>query len=297
MKKYKVLIIGAGPAGIAAAIYLQRAGVDFILVEKSAVGGLIVNANCVENYPGFPNGISGVKFAELLRRHIQRWKILVHIEEILRLDFSNEVFIAETTENIYLAEYVIRATGTEPKQIEISGSCDVDIQLISYEIRQILTVSGERIAIVGAGDAAFDYALTLSERNSVLILNRTDSTKCLSLLKERVKKIPKIEYRSNITISKISQETGILTLHFQQNVVRENVHRLVIAIGREARANFLENNLCEHVPSLREQNRFFTVGDAVNGDFRQTSIAVGDGVRAAMSIISILNKNENYCTN
>src|SRR5512133_491414 len=116
MKRTKALIIGAGPAGITAAIQLSRLNVGFILLGKSKPGGLIRNANFIENYPGFPMGITGDKFAELLRRQLMMHEIEITNDEVISVNFADDEFIVRSKLQEYRSIYLIVASGTEPVQ-------------------------------------------------------------------------------------------------------------------------------------------------------------------------------------
>ncbi|MDP3185374.1 MAG: NAD(P)/FAD-dependent oxidoreductase, partial [Anaerolineales bacterium] len=179
MNKTETLIIGAGPAGIATAIQLKRFGLPPILLEKDRVGGLLRNANLVENYPGFPNGIPGPKLIALFEKQTRRVGAEVTFDEVTRLDYDGEVFLVDTTRNTFSAKYVIVATGTKPKPLPIKIPAQVEGKVFS-EVWPLAGVKNKRILVVGAGDAAFDYALNLASReNTVTILNRSHETVCL----------------------------------------------------------------------------------------------------------------------
>ena len=114
---YDVAVIGAGPAGIAASIYLKRAGLDVTLFEKDEIGGLLLNAYLVENYPGFPLGIEGKQLCRLMKRHLKKWNIKPIKKEVKAVIIKKNSFIlnAQGSENTFRA--VILATGTTPKEL------------------------------------------------------------------------------------------------------------------------------------------------------------------------------------
>jgi thioredoxin reductase len=112
-KTYTVVVVGAGPAGIAAAIYLKRAGIDPLVFERDEVGGLLRNAHSVENYPGFPDGVSGQELVELLKRQLVRWRIDVRMEEVHKISREGDVFIVVSESGEVFAKSVIVATGTK----------------------------------------------------------------------------------------------------------------------------------------------------------------------------------------
>ena len=158
---------------------------------------------------------------------------------------------------------------------------------ILYEIYPILNVKGKRIIIAGAGDAAFDYALNLGRNNEVVIFNRTDNEKCLLLLKERVKNMPAISLHNKARITKICDNPpGRLLIEWvtPEGVFNLNGHYTVFAIGRKPRLDFLSEKLKAKRRKLHDEGLLFFAGDVKNGHYRQTSIAVGNGIMAAMKI-------------
>ena len=187
MQTEDVIIIGVGPAGIATAIQLKRYGIVPLLLEKNETGGLLRNANLVENYPGFPGGISGLALVNLFEKQLAENSIRVIFEETTELDLKDNLFTVATSRRVYYSRIMVVASGTKPKKSGISEAAEEVKDKIFYEVYPLLKVKGKKIVIVGAGDAAFDYALNLGKNNEVVILNRSRTTKCLPLLKERVR--------------------------------------------------------------------------------------------------------------
>jgi thioredoxin reductase len=310
-KQTEVIIIGAGPAGITTAIQLKRYGIPFLLFEKERIGGLLWNANLVENYPGFPNGVSGPGLIRLLEKQMKRIGVEVVYEEVINVDVSlrgakrrsnplviggllreerprNDITIVISTPRItYHATTLIIASGTKPLPFPIQIP-EVVRSLVFSDVTHLLDVTKSHIAIVGAGDAAFDHALNLAKRgNSVTILNRGRDVKCLPLLAERIKLRPEIQYRDEVTVSGVeSDRAGGLILHCQVSGSVEQIKSdyLVFAIGREPQQDFLSAGVREKEGELTSAGKLHFVGDVRNGLLRQTAIAAGDGLRAAMKI-------------
>ena len=124
----KLTIIGAGPAGISAAIQLKRHGIDPLLLEKGNVGGLLRNAWSVENYPGFPEGISGQELVRLFEEQLKKTNVRTVFEEVLSLDMKNGTFLLETPSRTFSSEKVVLATGTKPKEFPLL-SCESTSQM------------------------------------------------------------------------------------------------------------------------------------------------------------------------
>ncbi len=283
MPETDVVIIGAGPAGLTAAIQLRRYGIPFVLLEKERVGGLLWNANLVENYPGFPAGVSGPKLVRLIEEQASRVGVPVLQEHVLRvaiLDNNKYHFSINTNKHTYHARHVVIASGTKPRPapIPIPAECS---ERVHSDVWPLLRESGKHIVIVGAGDAAFDYALNLTKnRNSVTILNRGRDVKCLRLLWERAQANPAIAYRAGCSVSGVEAEgtAGRLRVRCEAGESLE-ADALLFAIGRVPQVDFLSTELLAQThPGLH------FVGDVKNGLYRQAAIAAGDGLRTAMEI-------------
>ncbi len=279
--KHNIAIIGAGPAGIACAVQLKRYGINFVIFEKDRVGGLLQNANLVENYPGFPEGINGKHLVSLLCRHISKYGIKPIRECVTLVNYRKE-FLIRTLKNVYKSDIVVIASGTKPKRLNIEIPAGSETKIF-YEVANLKKVNNKLIAIVGAGDASFDYALGLCRRNKVYLLNRSRVHKCLPVLFERAMKNKNIEYITCFDISKINLKNKKIIL-CSKNQTSIIVDYLVVAIGREPNLDFLEKSIKRKLKTLEKNKKLYMIGDVKNGLFRQTAIAVGDGIKTAMEI-------------
>ncbi len=280
-----VIIIGAGPAGIAAAIQLRRYGIEPLIFEKNLIGGLLKNADIVENYPGFPNGISGRKLIAALKKHLGDSDQLC-FEDVIELDFEDNLFSAISTGRTIRSRIAIVASGTAPVEFVNIPIPDELNDRIFYEIYPILKEKGKKIAIVGAGDAAFDYGLNLGKNNKIVILNRGNKVRCLPILRERAEVSDNIDYLENTKVSSISMSTDdrlSITWVRDGNEFEIQADYLVFAIGRIPATRFFLNRLNDNRDRLENDGLLYMIGD-VNNLYRQTAIAAGEGIKAAMKI-------------
>jgi len=286
MQACEVGIIGAGPAGITAAVQLRRYGIDPVVFEQETPGGLLREAYLVENYPGFPDGIPGERLAARIVEQAIASGVAIRREQVTNLEYTDGIFRIETENGSMKAAVAVVASGTRPKKLEGTVVRAGAEDKIHSSVLPLLAAHDQTIAIVGAGDAAFDYALRLSRRNSVIILNRGGETKCLPLLRNRADETGRITRRDGIRIEAIAPESGGLVLECRERGVTRSlsVDRLLLAIGREPCLDLLGENLHHYYDSLQSEHRLYIIGDAANGIYRQTAIAAGDGVRAAMMI-------------
>ena len=279
-----VSIVGAGPAGVAAAIQLKRYGYEPLLFEMDRVGGLLWNANLIENYPGFPKGISGPKFIQLMEKQLKNLQIQVNFQQIENISRNRNIYKLKTGKTEFYTKYLVIASGTKPKPLQIKIPCEISAY-VHRDIIKLLPAEGKRIVIVGGGDGAFDHALYLAKKNKITLAIR-ENIHSVPVLADRVMNESAISVIKNIHIDEI--KAGISGGGVSGKAIRvgfnsENTEKLeldcdelVLAFGREPRTEFIDN--------ISETARCFFIGDVKNGIYRQASIAIGDGIMAAMKI-------------
>jgi thioredoxin reductase (NADPH) len=295
MNKTKVIIIGCGPAGIATGIQLKRCEIDHIILEKDEIGGLLHNANLIENYPGFPGGISGQKLIEIIKKQAKDFDLNIVHDEVITLNRFRRDYVINTVRDIYRADIVMVASGTKPvtyNHTEIPA--DLPGRVL-YEIKTITDIRTADIAIIGGGDAAFDYALNLSRNNKILLFNRGKKTNCLPLLYQRVISNANITYieKADLKIIKRSSDSNMaIKFNVAGRSSAYNVNYLVFAIGRVPQIDFVSDEIKEGYEKYMLEGTLHFIGDVKNGDYRQCAIAMGDGIKAAMMIYNNLRSRK-----
>ena len=307
MQKISVIIIGAGPAGLTAALQLKRFGIPALIFESKQIGGLLHNANLVENYPGFPRGVTGSKLVSLFKKQIENLGVDVIAEKVTSLEYDGESFLIKTEPfqrngadltgfqnlsglscNEYSAKIAIIASGTKARQFDEKIIALEAKSRVFYEVRDLLDIENQEIIIVGAGDAAFDYALNLVRRdNRVTILNRGKKLRALALLVERVRQNEQINYveEAQVRCIRSAGKQGLtVEVSRRENVEIMEASFILGALGRIPKLDFLDESIQTREKELMGREILYFIGDVRNGIYRQTAIAAGDGLRAAMQI-------------
>ncbi|MGD0818787.1 MAG: NAD(P)/FAD-dependent oxidoreductase [Methanomassiliicoccales archaeon] len=290
-----VIIIGAGPAGISAAIFLLRAGLEPLLLEEDVPGGLLRRAGVVENYPGFPNGIAGTNLADRFFEHFQILGGSVTRASVDRLSRCEDGTYAVSTDvGDHRSMAVIVATGTKAKIIAVEGLQAAEGHRVFYDLYDLLAKVrlGEKIVVYGGGDAAFDLGLNLSQRGHEVVILCRSRARCLPLLRERACR-DRIQVVEGWTIARVMDGMR-LSLELEGMGTIE-ADRLLIACGREPRLDILDPSLAalsvsSGRTSVADIPGLYLAGDVVAGGRRQVGIAIGSGLNAAMLAEQYLRK-------
>ncbi len=259
-------IIGAGIGGIATAVQLARYGIESVIFERDRIGGLIRNAYSVENTMFFPDGINGEKVVEILEEYVRKYRLRIVYEEVRAVKKNGGLFEVETARGTYHFKYLVVATGTRPRKLPFDG--------IIYHVAEVPRRHYKRVLIIGGGDVAFDYALTMSEVSDEVIVLMRSEPKALPYLQELVKKRPNVRTLMG-QIREIRPINGKQKLLARTSAGDFEVELVLGAIGRVPNV--------ELVSGIEDDN-LFLVGDVKNGIYRQTALAIADGIKTAMVI-------------
>ena len=301
---YDIAIIGAGPAGLCAAIYAKRAGKDVAVFEKTAPGGQIGKTHKMENYPGIIS-VSGADFALTLKKQIQRLGINTVLLEIEKLQPVSEGFKLFSGELTYYAKTVIVATGARARRLNIPGETELTGSGVSY----CATCDGNffkgmEVAVIGGGDTALEDALYLSDIcRSVKVIHRRAELRAQKALISRAKERKNIEFilnakpvrfKGGFELCEVEYETG--------DGERKSIEAsgAFIAAGNTPDSAFLEGvceldeagYVCAGEDCLTTCPGLFAAGDLIKKKLRQFVTAVSDGANAAASAIEYINKKD-----
>lgn len=287
---YDIIIVGAGPAGMTAALYALRANKKVLVLEAKAYGGQIVNANLVENYPGIPS-ISGFDFATNLYNQIKELGAEIKFETVLHVDEEKNV---TTDENTYQAKAVIIATGSENRKLNIERERDLVGKGVSY----CATCDGnfyknKVVAVSGGGNTAFEDALYLSDiAKKVYLIHRREEFRAEQTYINKLKKKENVTFVLNANVVALNGEEKLESIELEKNDGSKetiNVDGLFIAVGQAPR-----NDIFSNVVTLNEQgyivsedgvhtnvDGIYVAGDTRVKSLRQLTTAVSDGSIAA----------------
>ena len=308
--KTDLLIIGAGPGGLSAALYARRAGLDFEIVEKKMAGGQIINTASVENYPGFKDDISGYELAQNLLGHCKRFDIEVReyfavnsIESVnTRKKDKSYHFKCPGDEKLIWTKSVIMATGASPDRLNVEGESG----LIGKGISFCATCDGilyrdREVAVVGGGNTAIDEAIFLTKfAKKVYIIHRRNELRAVEILKDRVLKNKKIEFLWDSVVEKFIGKNKLEEILIR-NKKENKTYKLKVDGVFEYIGWKPNSELVKDLVELDEKNfiitnfkmetslpGIFAVGDVRNTPLRQAITAVADGAIAAMYVDKFL---------
>lgn len=303
---YDLIIIGAGPAGLSAAIYAVRAGLNALVLDKSAIsGGQVLNTWEVDNYPALP-GISGAELAEKMRAHADRLGGVFENACVNRVSLTGEIKRLETDRGSYECRSVILAMGAVHAKLGIPGEDVLTGAGVSY----CATCDGaffrnKTVAVVGGGDVAAEDALLLSQIcKKVYLIHRRDSLRAAGSLQERLKKADNIEILWNTVTKEIRGETRVSGLLLEETSGEQKeleVQGVFIAVGIRPQTEILKEE-AKNTAGLFDDNGYlaagedgktmlpgvFAAGDIRKKELRQILTAAADGANCVASVCRYL---------
>lgn len=286
--KYKVVIIGCGVAGMTAALYLNRAGIDCIILEKSMPGGQIVDNGNILNFPSYES-ISGSDLALKMLKQITDLGVPVKYEEVkeIKVDKAKKVV---TNKDEYICDFIILATGRKPKMLGIKGEEELRTKGISYcAVCDGTLYKNKDVVVIGASDAAFEGAIYLSKlANNVIVLYR-NNFRAKAYLQDMIKKIDNISFVKDEALEFIKNDRITIKTKEDNDIITDGVF---IYIGQIPNASFVadlgilddkgyvktDDNLMTSIDGI------YAVGDALNKFDYQIVIAMGEAARVALEI-------------
>lgn len=299
-----VVIIGAGPAGLAAAVYTGRARLNTLILEKGMPGGQILLTDFVENYPGFPEGVVPFQLMEDFRKHAEKFGAKIETDEVKKIQRQGELWQVFGVKGEYPTRAVIIATGSVYRKLGLPGEAKLTGRGVSY----CATCDGaffkdKEVAVVGGGDNALTEALFLTKFcRAVKVIHRRDQFRSVKILQERIFANDKTEVLWDSVVEEISGEDRLESIAIK-NVKDNKTSKLkldgvFISIGMDPNSEFVKElvDLDELGEIKVSQNMstsqpgIFAAGDVTDACPEQMATAVGTGVAAALAVDEYLSK-------
>jgi thioredoxin reductase (NADPH) len=294
---HELVIVGAGPSALAAAIYTTREDIETVLYEKGVPGGLAAVTDWVDNYPGFAKGISGLDLAEELRKQAERFGADIRLGEVLSVKDGGDHRILETTDGVLKAKAVLIATGTDYKKIGVPGEEEFYARGVHY----CATCDGafyrdKRLVVVGGGNSAVQEALFLTRFATHIDLLVRSTIKASDVLVHELEKNDKITVHLNTsTDAIIGEDKKVTKVEATKDGAKTDFETdgVFVFVGLKPNTQFLQNSevkLDEIGFVIAEQglktsmNGVFASGDVRSGATMQIASAVGEGATAALRI-------------
>ncbi|HVE73145.1 MAG TPA: thioredoxin-disulfide reductase [Thermoanaerobaculia bacterium] len=299
--EYQVVIIGSGPAGCTAALYLSRANIKCVVLEGLQPGGQLTITTDVENYPGFPEGILGPKLMDLMREQAERFgAVFKALEPVESVNFRSHPFEVKTESATFISPAVIVASGASAKQIGLPS----EKELQGFGVSYCATCDGfffkqKEIVVVGGGDSAMEEATFLTKfASKVTVVHRRSELRASKIMQDRALNNPKIKFIFDTTVDEVigTKEGGVTSLKLRNLQTNERTdfatQGLFVAIGHTPNTQPYVDQLeldqagyiClpHHHSTVTNIQGVFACGDVVDHIYRQAITAAGSGCQAAL---------------
>ncbi|MFC1940285.1 thioredoxin-disulfide reductase [Chloroflexota bacterium] len=293
---YDVVIIGAGPAGLTAGLYTSRAGLSSLLIERGLFGGQIINAEKVENYPGFPEGISGFELGQLMHQQAEKYGLKTATANATGLELQEGQRTVNTTEGNFTARALIIAGGSERQKLGVPGEKDFTGKGVSYCATCDAAFFKELpVAVVGGSDTAITEALHLAKfATRVYLIHRRRQLRATRILQERALAEPQIEFLWDSTVDRIEGEDFVKKLLINNVPTGAKstleIGGVFVSIGFKPDTEYLKGiltldpvgHIITNEKMETEISGVFAAGDIRQYSARQAITAAGDGATAAV---------------
>ncbi len=303
---YEVIVIGGGPAGLTAGLYAARSRFSTLVIENALFGGQMTTTDLIENYPGFPEGITGNELSRLMEEQAKRFGVKTVAQEVVEVSLKEDMKVVKTYESSYLCESLILCTGTEYRKLGVPGETEFTGKGVSFCSTCDAAFFKEcQIVVVGGGDSALTEAIYLTRfAKEVKVIHRRDALRGTKIYQERAFANPKIKFVWNSVIQEIKGNKtveSVLVKNVKTNeVTMLEAEGVFVFVGLMPRTQFLKGlvKTDEAGYIVTDENcetsikGIFAAGDCRKRLLRQISTAVGDGATAAFAVEKYLEGKE-----
>lgn len=301
-----VLIIGAGPAGLAAGLYAARAELEPVILTGMTVGGQVAITHIIENYPGFPEGLPGPELGELFKDQAERFGAKIVYDTATEVDFSNKPYRIKTYNATYTADVVIIATGATPRNLGVTGEEDFTGRGVSYcGTCDGFFFKGKDVVVVGGGDSAMEEGIFLTRyADKVTVVHRRDKLRASPILQKRALENAKMDFIWDTVIDSIEGEETVTTVNLKNRKSGEasqfETDGVFIFIGHTPNSQLFKDQLEMDEAGYLVVNKFmetgvagvYAAGEIADPHFRQVISSAGMGASAAIQAIRYLQEEE-----
>ena len=294
--EYQLIILGGGPAGLTAGIYAARNKLKTLLIERGLVGGLITMAEWVENFPGFPDGVSGLDLGDLMRKQAEKFGLNITLAEVNGLEIQGARKVVRTTEGDFSAKAVIIAGGSDRIHLDVPGEKEFTGRGVSYcATCDAAFFRDQPVAVIGGGNSAVSEALHIARfASTVTIIHRRDQLRAARILEEKARAEPRLEFLWNTVVNAVEGGQTVDKLRLNNVVTGEEsilpVNGVFVAIGQKPNTDFIKGIIPLDAGGYIITNEkmetsvpgVLAAGDIRSNSIRQTISAAGDGAVAAV---------------
>jgi thioredoxin reductase (NADPH) len=295
-KEYDVIIIGGGPAGLSAGIYTARTRLKSLLIEKGMIGGKMAEAELIDNYPGFPEGISGFKLGELMHQQAVKYDLETLYATVASVTVKDGKKLVKTDEGDFTASAVIITGGSERQRLDVPGEKELTGRGVSYCANcDAPFFQDQPVAVVGGGNVAISEALHLTKfASKISVIHRRNQLRATEALQEKAFAEPKIEFLLDTVVEAIEGKDALEKLKLRQvktgKISHLKVKGIFISVGLMPNTNFLKDllpldkqgNIITNENMETKIPGIFAAGDIRHNSIRQVIAASGDGAVAAI---------------
>ncbi len=308
MQKEKVVIIGSGPAGLAAALYTARADLAPLVITGQQLGGQISITSEVENYPGFPESLTGPELVDLMHKQAEKFGARIKIDTVTEVDFTHGSPFTITTSGgeVYQSQTVIIAAGASARRLGVPGENELIGRGVSYcGTCDGFFFRGKDVVVVGGGDSALEESIFLTKfATQVRIIHRRDEFRAGAILVNRARRNPKISFVWNTVVEEIigsDRVEGVRVRNVRTGATELlNTDGVFIFIGHHPNSQLFEGQLemDEHGYLITDEHMqtsvpgVFAAGEIQDPIWRQIATSVGQGAAAGMAAIRWLEAVE-----
>jgi thioredoxin reductase (NADPH) len=296
-KNFDVIVIGGGPAGLTAGLYTSRDKLKSLVIEQGFFGGLISTAEWVENYPGFPDGISGMELGQKLYQQAAKFGIIALNAQVSGIEAGKPENIVKTSEGDFTARVVIIASGSERAKLNVPGEAELTGRGVSYcATCDAAFFRDVPVAVIGGGNSAISEAIHLAKfAKNVIVVHRRETLRATSILQDHAFSEPKLSFKWNSIVESIQGNNQVSYLNLKNVKTGETsmleVSGVFVSTGLKPNTDFVRN-----IVTLDESGHIvtddrmetsvrgiFAAGDCRHNSGMQSITAAGEGATAAMT--------------